>query len=75
MKTLFEHGGPNTFNGAKSRSMIQLDQTECKRGLFTVTYGLQQKRGLGYRDAAKELGECILHMLACKGDLNNDGVY
>lgn len=38
---------------------------------FTVTYGLQVRKGLTYADAARELGECIFHAAACAGKLDN----
>lgn len=38
---------------------------------FTVTYGKQVKSGLTYNDAACELGDCIMHALACNGKLDN----
>lgn len=72
-KTCFEFGGANFFTGAKTKSLIQLDQDQNKRGLFTVTYGLQQKAGLTYGQASRELGECLMHHAACNGDLNNQG--
>jgi hypothetical protein len=37
---------------------------------FTVVYGKQVKRLLTYADAAKELGQCIMHALACEGRLD-----
>jgi len=39
---------------------------------FTVTYGLQVKKGLSWRGAATELGSCIMHAAACEGKLVND---
>lgn len=38
---------------------------------FTVEYGLRIKRGLDYAGAAKELGECLMHLCACDGRLDN----
>lgn len=37
---------------------------------FRVTYGAQVKENLTYAQAAKELGECILHALACEGKIS-----
>jgi roadblock/LC7 domain-containing protein len=37
---------------------------------FTVVYGKQVKPLLSYADAAKELGQCIMHALACEGRLD-----
>ncbi len=48
---------------------IQLIQNGVDR--FTVVYGLQIKRELDYGRAAKELGSCLMHMLACEGKLDN----
>lgn len=73
MKTCFEYGGPNPFAGAKSNSLIQLDQDESGRKLFTFTYGLHRKSGLTYAEACAELGTCILHMLCCDGKASNEG--
>jgi hypothetical protein len=36
---------------------------------FAVVYGLQMKKGLSYAATAKELGECLLHVLQCEGRL------
>lgn len=38
---------------------------------FTVRYGLQVKRKMTYAEAAKEMGACIMHALACEGDIEN----
>jgi hypothetical protein len=53
---------------------IKLEQesygkTNPKR--FKVTYGLQVKAGLTYAQAAKELGECLMHALANEGKIDN----
>jgi hypothetical protein len=37
---------------------------------FAVTYGKLVKVGLTYAEAAKELGQCIMHALACEGKLD-----
>lgn len=37
---------------------------------FRVTYFKQVKNGLTYAAAAKELGQCIMHALACDGMLD-----
>ena len=34
---------------------------------FTVRYFKQVRRDLSYAQAAKELGECIMHAAACDG--------
>lgn len=41
-------------------------------GRFKVTYGAQAWRGLTYGAAARQYGECLMHGLACEGNLNND---
>ena len=38
-----------------------------KRGRYVVEYGRQVKSDLSYIEAARELGECILHSMACCG--------
>lgn len=38
---------------------------------FQVQYGAQIKDRLTYAAAAKELGECIMHALACEDRLDN----
>ena len=38
---------------------------------FTVTYRKQVTDGLTYNQAAAELGSCIMHALACDGQLDN----
>ena len=73
MKVCFEYGGPNPFKGAKTASLITLEQAETRGRLFRVTYGLERKEGLRYVDAAKVLGSVLMHHLACEGHLDNDG--
>jgi hypothetical protein len=34
---------------------------------FTVTYGKQVTSTLTYAEAAKEVGECIMHAFVCDG--------
>lgn len=48
---------------------IKLQQQGVDR--FTVVYGKQTKKDLAYADAASELGGCIMHALACEGNLDN----
>lgn len=73
MKTVFKFGGANPYKGAKAEALIQVDQSAGRGKRFTVTYGLQRKTMLSYADAARELGECIFHHLACESLLDNDG--
>ena len=58
----FATGGENIFKGAKSESLIELQQTGFNR--FTVVYGLQVKTGLSYEKACTELGACMMHAYA-----------
>lgn len=37
------------------------------RDIFTVQYGSDIRSKLNYTQAAQELGECIMHALACEG--------
>jgi hypothetical protein len=53
--------------------LIKLEQRTNKQGLFRVTYGLQVTDELTYAQACAELGQCILHALACNSELNNEG--
>ena len=74
MKTVFTYGGVNTLN-PKAPAWICMEQHGGKRALFKVTYGLQVSDNLPYLRAATELGSCIMHHLACEGELNNEGSY
>jgi len=56
-------------NGPGAASGVKVEQTGIDR--FTVTYGLQVRKGLSYCDAAREFGECVFHALACDGKLDN----
>ena len=53
---------------------IVLKQSESGKKLFTVTYGLQITKDLSYSEACTELGQCILHALACESKLDNEGI-
>ena len=72
MKTVFTYGGANTLNPA-APAWIAMEQSEDRHALFRVTYGMQVKTKLTYLEAAAELGQCIMHSLACEGKLNNEG--
>jgi hypothetical protein len=48
---------------------VRLYQTG--RNSFTVEYGKQEHKGLSYGRAAHELGECLMHAMACEGRLDN----
>lgn len=54
----FKIGGGPTY---------QISLAQQGPNLFTVTYGKQVHYGLTYREAAVEIGECIMHSLACEG--------
>ena len=38
---------------------------------FQVIYGKDEKLGLTYDEAAKQLGACLMHSAACLGVLDN----
>lgn len=42
----------------------------ASRADFAVVYGLQIKSGLSYAGAAQELGQCLMHVAQCEGDLD-----
>ena len=48
---------------------IVLSQTEPDN--FTVQYGEEIESNLDYSQAAKSIGFCIMHALACDGKINN----
>ena len=66
----FSAGGPNPFAGTPRGSQL-IELRQQGRDRFSVRYGLQLKTGMPYADAAAELGECIMHNLACDGLLDN----
>lgn len=37
---------------------------------YTVTYGLEIKRGLDLEETIQRVGSCIMHALACAGKLD-----
>jgi len=47
---------------------IELWRHNGKPRLFAVVYGLQVKERLTYVQAAHELGECIMHAIACESE-------
>lgn len=73
METVFSYGGRNFFVGAKTESLIQVDQKTSGKRFFTVTYGLQQKTHLSYDEAVREIGIAILHHACCEGLASNEG--
>lgn len=66
MKTCFE----TTIAGLP----IRLEQSEARslNNPFRVTYGEQVSSLLPYGEAAKELGESIMHAVAIEGKLDNE---
>lgn len=72
MKTAFQFGGKNEYIGVKANSLIQLDQFESNGKRFRVTYGSYVSEQLTYAEACKELGECLMHHLACEGLIDNN---
>lgn len=58
MKTCFELG------------IVTLQKRDNKE-VFRVIYGLQKSGDLTYAEACKELGECLMHQLACDGKLDD----
>lgn len=60
------------INGFPIRLILTHEDPEGQDGydrLFSVHYGLQQKGCLYEGQAARELGACIMHALACEGKL------
>jgi hypothetical protein len=54
--------------------MIKVQQSDGLGKLFKVTYGLQVKNRLTYEQACSEIGSRILHNLAYKGIVDNEGL-
>jgi hypothetical protein len=50
-------------------AQLSITVYQNERGHFKVVYGVQESSGLSYEQAAKELGRCILHALACENKL------
>jgi hypothetical protein len=50
-----------------------VEWTEGDDVTFTVVYGPRRRDGLTHWEAARELGECILHSLARTGHLGGAG--
>lgn len=67
--TCFAYGGANTYKGAKSKSLIELQQTGFNR--FTVVYGLQVDAHLNYGNACEKLGAAIMHHQNCEGHIDS----
>jgi len=79
-KPLREQLKPASQSGPRKPVAFELNDlafpislTQTRDDLFTVRYGVQVKTGLNYATAARELGECILHALACDSKINNGG--
>lgn len=54
-----------SIKGEGESFAITLTQTGVDR--YTVKYGIQVKENLTYAQAAKEIGYCFMHALACEG--------
>ena len=50
----------------------QITLMQNSKGEFVVQYGYQQYTTKDYSEAAKELGQCIMHALACEGKITNE---
>lgn len=50
---------------------VVLEQHETNAKSFRVTYGKQIFDYLSYEQAARRMGESIMHALACDGHLDN----
>lgn len=61
MKTCLEITVPHQYP-------VKLEQDSSRK--FRVTYGKQVNSRLDYGVAAKLFGECVMHALACNGQLN-----
>ena len=72
MKTVFTYGGSNPYAPTKD-AMIELRQSEDKKGLFVLSYGCEVAPGLTYARACTALGQAILHHLSCESIVNNEG--
>lgn len=57
----------------KCLELPNLEITLTQHGFdrFSVSYGKQFNTDLDYAQAAKELGACIMHALACNNQLDN----
>ena len=66
----FATGGASPYTGAPRGSQL-IELRQLGRDSFTIRYGLQVKTRLSYGEAARELGECIMHACACDGGLDN----
>jgi hypothetical protein len=38
---------------------------------YTIQYGCDRNRAHSYAEAAKMFGECLMHSMACAGNLND----
>lgn len=63
MKTVFTYGDYNPYK--PNHKMIEL-QVSSRGNRFNVIYGAQKVSQVDYVSAAHELGECIMHYLACE---------
>jgi len=45
---------------------------QARNGKFSVRYGSEMHDELEYGEAARQLGLCLFHALACVGRINNE---
>lgn len=63
----------NSYTRCCWKSQIGFDVSLWQRGPddFGVRYGKQWRPNLTYAQAAKELGQCLMHAMACESMLDN----
>lgn len=57
------------FDNTEIDSPVRLYQTG--KDQFVVEYGSQVKEHLTYSEAARELGACLMHAMACVGRIKS----
>lgn len=50
---------------------IPVTLTRYKPDSYVVQYGAERRECSSYSEAAHELGECLMHSLACAGNMEN----
>ena len=64
--------GKVVYTTGHSTHGVRLFQSRRKHGAFTVLYFLEYHTECTYAEAAKYLGQAIMHMQACNGLLDNE---